>query len=261
MFLARFSRMTTVWTACAVLAGVITTAPAAIWLGSQNCFRLGQNHPSGASQSNKKAQLKTNFAANNMNLLQEVMVTSEVANVAPSGYYTKVSGLKGTSSYSEAYGFVYNATISGGIVDYSSSSFSRPPSGLLTWSGSGYFWAVNYHAAFDATPNATEIQLLNNVYTYYKGRSGVNSVIIGGDFNRTATSSYFNNLKNAGCSSISPNVATSLNASGAYASPYDHFAWNPSLTSISGAYREENEPVYWRNNVSDHVGIYARVIY
>lgn len=234
-------------------------ATAAIWLGSQNCLRLGNNYPSGASQTNKKTVLKNQFATNNANLLQEVMVTSEVANVTPGGFYYKVSALKGSSSYKEAYGFVYNVSASGGIVDYSSSTFSRPPSGLLLWTGSSYAWMVNYHAAFDATPNATEIQALNNVYTYYRGRSGVNSVIIGGDYNRTATSSYFNNLKNAGCGNIQPNVSTSINSSGAYANPYDHFAWSSTYSTVSSASREEIDPVYWVKNISDHAGIYCYV--
>ena len=35
-------------------------------------------------------------------------VTSEMANVTPGGYFYKVSGLKGKTTYKEAYGFVYN---------------------------------------------------------------------------------------------------------------------------------------------------------
>jgi len=230
---------------------------AGIWIGSANCLHLGQNDPSGADQNNKKTQLKNIFVQNSQNMLQEVMVTSEMPNVTPSGYYYKVSALKGSSSYKEAYGFVYKTSVSGGIVDFTGTGYERPPSGLLTWTGSAYQWCVNYHAVFDATPNAQEIQKLNTVYTFYKGRSSVNGVVIAGDFNRTGTSSYFNNLKNTGCNQILPNVATSINSSGSYVNPYDHFCWNPTYTTINYPSREEIDPVYWRANVSDHAPIYG----
>lgn len=240
---------------------VASQATAGIWLGSQNCLRLGNNLPSGANQTSKKTTLKNQFATNNFNLLQEVMVTTEVANVKPSGFYSAVSGLKGKTSYKEAYGFVYNTSVSGGVDNYSNSTFDRPPSAMLAWTGSDYCWMVNYHAAFDSTPNATEIKALNQVYNNYRGKSGKNDVIIAGDFNRTATSSYFNNLKNAGCGNIQPNSKTSINSSGVYANPYDHFCWSSTYTSVSSVGLESIDPVYWVKNISDHVGIYCYVNY
>ncbi|MBX3727691.1 MAG: hypothetical protein KF858_00780 [Candidatus Sumerlaeia bacterium] len=233
---------------------------AAIYVGSLNCLRLGHNHPAGADQANKKIQIRNRCAMNNVTLLQEVMVTSEVANVRPNGYSSQVSALKGPSTYKEAYGFVYNVSTTGSMIDYTGSGFDRPPSGLRFWTGAKWVWLVNYHAAFDATPNANEIQNLHHVYNHYKGRNSVNSVIIGGDFNRVATSSYFNNLKNTGCSSIQPDVATTINSSCAWASRYDHFAWDSSLTTVTNANRGSLSDVcYWRNNVSDHAPIFCYV--
>ena len=241
------------------LACITVPSTASIWIGSQNCLHLGQNDPSGANQASKKTTLKNQFATNKVNTLQEVMVTSEVANVTPGSYFYKVSGLKGNTSYKEAYGFVYSVTASGSIVDYTGAGFERPPSGLLLYTVSSYAWFVDYHATFDASPNALEIQALNAVYNFYKGRSSVNSVYICGDYNRTATSTYFNNLKATGCNSILPNDLTSINSTGGWANPYDHFCWNPTYSTAGGPARESIDPVTWRTTVSDHAGIYMWV--
>lgn len=244
--------------ALAFALAATSNAHAGIWLGSLNCYRLGHNYPSGANQTTKKTMIRDFCATNNVTILQEVMVTSEVANVKPGGYFSMVSALKGSGSYFEAYGFVYNATVTGAINNYTSASvgsFSRPPSGVRYWTGAAYCWVVNYHAAFDAAPNATEIQLLDTVYNFFKNKNSVIDVVMGGDYNRTATSSYFNNLKATGCNQIAPNVNTTINTSCGYASPYDHFAWNPTYTSVSSAGIVSVNACDWRNMVSDHAPV------
>lgn len=236
---------------------------AGIWLGSFNVLRLGQNWPSGADQVNKRNEIRQVCQTNHVTLLQEVMKTSEVGMVTPGGWYSKVSGVKGPTSYKEAYGFVYHSSVSvyGNIVDLpSTTTYDREPSAVIAWTGGRWAWLVNYHAAFSATPNRREIEALDTVYNFFRTYYGNHATVIGGDFNRVATSSYFNNLKNAGATQIQPDVATTINTSGQWASRYDHFAWNPNTISVSNTGRDTiSNLLYWRNNVSDHAPIYCYI--
>lgn len=251
----------------ALVAGMLAIgtnqAHAYLWFGSQNCLHLGYNEPSGADQANKKTTLKNQFATNHVNVIQEVMKTAEMANVTPGGYVYKVSALKGPSTYLEAYGFIYQSSysLSGGLYNYPEAGMDREPSAICLWTGTSYVWFVDLHLTFTTAANRTaEMTTMKSVYTYFKGyKSGVNDVIIGGDWNTAATHSDFNPLKSAGCTSILPDIETSLNSSGGYASKYDHFVWNPTYTSCASAARESVDPVYWRANISDHVGVYVKV--
>lgn len=247
----------------AALALVIAPVSAGWWIGSQNTLHLGYNEPAGKTAT-KLAQLKTQNAGNSVNMLQEVMKTSEVANVVPGGYVYQVSALKGPSTYKEAYAFVYKSTVSqsGGLVNYPEASMDREPSGMCFWTGSAWVWCVNYHAPFDSAKLNTELPQMTTVANWFKARtSGVNDVLVGGDWNRAGTHANFNSLKSAGYTQVLPDVATSINTSGAWANAYDHFVWNPSNTSVTTWRREEVDPAYWRANVSDHGGIYTWLNY
>ncbi len=246
----------------AAFALAMVPVSAGWWLGSQNTLHLGYDEPAGKTAT-KKTELKNQFATNSVNLVQEVMKTNEMPNVTPGSYVYKVSALKGPSTYKEAYGFVYASSVSitaAGLVDYAEAGMDREPSGVCFWTGSSWCWALSYHCPFETAKMNFEIPYMATVYNWYKGYySNVNDVVIGGDWNRAATHANFDTLEAAGCTKNEPNVLTSINTSGAWASAYDHFVWNPTNTSGSSAAREAVDPVYWRANVSDHAGVYMWV--
>jgi hypothetical protein len=244
---------------------VAAVAPisAGIYLGSSNTLHLGYDEPAGKTAT-KHAELMAIYETNHVNMLQEVMKTdaATINAVKPGGYVYQVTALQGPSTYKEAYAWVYSASTTGSVVKYPSGTWDRAPHGFRVWTGSNYVWTVNYHAPFDSTKMNTEIPAMAAVYTYFRDyTTSTNDVVIGGDWNRSATHANFTNLKDAGCTKIEPNVATSINTSGAWASAYDHFVWNPTNTSVTGAAREAVDPAYWRANVSDHAPIYCWINY
>lgn len=262
------SAMTAVATAACLAA---STADAGIWLGSQNVLRLGQNFPySNVSQSNRQNIIRDQNAWNNMNLLQEVMASANIGSVTPGGFSYKASAEKGNSSYKEKYVFVYNNYVYGGIWDTPENGSLREPSGVIAWTGSEYAWFVNVHTS--PSNLRFEVEKLDEAYDYYKSIYGsAYGVIIGGDLNRNGNSSYYNQIKAKGANQILPDVPTTIyqrsqSDTAAYTSNrYDHFIWNPSDVTITSTTRDDytinavGGVNYWRDNVSDHAGIYGYV--
>lgn len=243
-------------------------------LASQNCLHLGWGKAPYLNYKNPF--LNTLFSNYDVILLQEAMNKGlPPTAVTPGSHYYISSGLKGHSSYKEAYVFIIRTgTIAANNVEYgyTNAGFSRPPSGVLLQTGGNWTWVVNYHAIFGKriATRRTEVGLMGNVYTFYQGKTvngnTYNRVIIGGDWNLPAGDAAFNNLKAAaggGNSRVLPNVQTSLKRNGGLSQPYDHFVWNSNLITVSNV-QVINPGISlgnFRKKVSDHLGISCVVTY
>ncbi len=258
------------WVAAPVSAATLT-------ITSQNCLHLGW-----ASTANKTTALTAAFAHSDIVLLQEVMAQANVASVAGApGTFTilpvaqapwPVGALKGSSSYKEAYVFMVRSGLTvSPVLDYPdpNNDFSRPPSGILVKTGADATWFVDYHAVFGKSKRTrqAEVARMADVYTWYQGRV-VNGhtyprVVIGGDWNLPVEDPAFGPLEAAGTDMyFDPQTPTSLKSNGGLSSPYDHFVWDEGLldmgdcevvnpTTINPTYTRQ----YWRDYVSDHLGI------
>lgn len=241
---------------------------------SQNCLHLGWG-----ANPNKAVGLQTEFGLVPFDviLLQEVMAGANVAAfIDPNqvGNYTiRVSGLKGSTGYKEAYAFiVHNNIPSSVVVDYPdpNGDFSRPPSGVLLQTGGNWTWVVDYHAVFGRRKavRVAEVQAMSGVYQWFQGflAQGVAypRVIIGGDWNLPGTDAAFGPLLGlTGTMTLAPDTATSLKRNGGLSQRYDHFVWDTNHITVNNpsVVPGVNGNAWWRANVSDHLGIACQVNY
>lgn len=244
---------------------------------SQNCLHLGW-----AASANKTTALTAAFAHSDIVLLQEVMAQANVATVAgPPGTFKILPAaqapwpagtLKGSSSYKEAYVFLVESSLPvTPVLNYPdpNNDFSRAPSGILVKTGADPTWFVNYHAVFGKSKRTrqAEVARMADVYVWYQNAvvSGQTypRVVIGGDWNLPVEDAAFDPLAAAGSDMyFDPQTPTSLKSNGGLSSPYDHFVWDEGLldmgdcevvdpTTINPTYTTK----YWRDWVSDHLGI------
>lgn len=208
---------------------------------------------------------------------QEVMYDTAAASIrsalnSVTGYNWNysVTHAIGRSSYRERYAVFYRTDrvqlLSAYVWNDVGDKFSREPQIVKVrhiQTGEDYTF-INWHTVFGtASERRAEINEIRNVFNSIQNSSGSDQdVILLGDHNRSATSNYwdyFNTLSPAVTYQV--NVDTSINSSGDYANPYDHFWYQPSYVSeFSNAGRDYIANTYnFRHTLSDHAPIWMRL--
>ena len=264
---------------CILLFGAQVSAQSYLRVVSWNMLHAGW---SGQQDWNAYAgQIWNNYgsaagAANGADLVfaQEVMYAESASSLAAA--LTAVSGFAwdyrvtaaiGRSSYKERYAVFFRTDrvqlLSATVWADSGDKFEREPQIVKirhTQTGADYTF-INWHTVFGTTAERqAEVQLIGAVFkSIQDGSSSDQDVILVGDHNREATSPWWANL-----TSLAPavgyrvNELTSINASCAFASRYDHF-WmqNSYVTEYSASGRDYIANMCtFRNGVSDHAPIY-----
>ncbi|MEP9358776.1 endonuclease/exonuclease/phosphatase family protein [Sphingomonas sp. KR3-1] len=280
---------------CALaLAGALLPAAAtaqSFTILSQNMLRFGH----GSRLLAQCNAITTASATVDIIVLQEVMQpgypcltanNKKGVNVPiPTNFAYVTSAAKGRSSYVEYYGILYRTntrnnmqiTLSGSDDTLSTTkTFMRPPFGALfqvtntTNAKACSVWVVDIHSIFGkvASDRQYEATQMKTVYQNLMAKK-TGSVIVAGDWNLAATDSGFSWVATNNAS-IQPNVLTSLTATGAPSSAYDHAVNTlnsttpPSVTisqttSGSWVYMGGMTGANWRKNISDHMGVIADV--
>jgi endonuclease/exonuclease/phosphatase family metal-dependent hydrolase len=257
---------------------------------TQNVLRFGH----GSRLLNQCNAITAASASVDIIVLQEVMASGypcltannkKGVNVAiPANFAYVTSAAKGRSSYVEYYGILYrtnqrnnqqisllgqNDTLS------TTATFMRPPyaarfqvtDNSTTTPKSCNVWVVDIHSIFGKTlaGRQGEAAAMRNVYLTLMAL-GNGSVIVAGDWNLPANDATGFGWVATNNAAIQPNVLTSLTATGAPSSPYDHAVNTsnsttpPSITLSSIAtYYGGMTMAQWRNTVSDHMGVTANV--
>lgn len=253
--------------AAALLAWV--PARADFCMLTQNALHLGQGDT--AYKEAKRAELRRIFQDYDVVVVQEVMTADEPALVAPAGFTATVSEPRGASTYRERYAVLTRdaAVTVLGAADYPDSEgrFARRPFGVAVRDAAGAYWVVDFHAVYGrggAEPRRREVAAMAEVMAWFAARDlpggTVPRVVVAGDWNLPATDQAFVEFETAVPGTFAaPNVKSSLNARGDYASPYDHFVWNRAVVNVEVAAEPRDTgglatPVY-RDTVSDHVGV------
>lgn len=264
---------------CILMFGAQVSAQSYLRVVSWNMLHAGW---SGQQDWNASAgQIWNNYgsaagAANGADLVfaQEVMYAESASSLAAA--LTAVSGFAwdyrvtaaiGRSSYKERYAVFFRTDrvqlLSATVWADSGDKFEREPQIVKirhTQTGADYTF-INWHTVFGTTAERqAEVQLIGAVFkSIQDGSSSDQDVILVGDHNREATSPWWVNL-----TSLAPavgyrvNELTSINASCAFASRYDHF-WmqNSYVTEYSDSGRDYIANMCtFRNGVSDHAPIY-----
>lgn len=211
--------------------------------------------------------------------LQEVMYSSAASGIASA--LTSLSGVTwtysvtpaiGRTSYKECYAVVYRtdnvSLLSSSVYSDSTDKFEREPQIVKVRDRrtNADFTFINWHTIWGtSSERQAEIAQIPNVFkSVQSGSSTDQDVILLGDHNADATSSWWANLKNTAV--ISPvvsyrvNVGTTINSSGAYVSAYDHFWLQASyVTELSTSGRDYvSSPLSLYNNFSDHAPIWVK---
>lgn len=243
---------------------------------TQNGLHLGRAEP--ADPEGKRAALALIFKDYDVVSLQEVMDPNEPARLAPPGFAATVSTAKGRSSYREHYALLTrDAAIRVlAAADYPDMEeiFARPPFGIAVEDrGGARYWLVDIHAVFGKggpAPRRQEVAAMERVFAFYAGQrlpdgTSVERVMVAGDWNLPATDPAFADLALAAPGvTVAPNVKSTLNARGAFASPYDHFVWDRRKMGV--AFADEPRDTgglpaeRFRATVSDHVGVAGYVV-
>lgn len=211
---------------------------------------------------------------------QEVMAES-----AASGIATALSSLSGVtwtyavtpplgrSSYKEMYAVIYRTDnvqlLSHSVWNDVGDKFEREPQivKLRDKRTNADFTFINWHTIWGTTTQRqAEISEIANVFkSVQNGDSTDQDVILLGDHNCDATSSWWANLTST--SVISPQVSykvndlTTINSSGSYVSPYDHFWLQTTyVTEYSSSGRDYvASPLDLYNTLSDHAPIWLKL--
>ena len=249
-------------------------------LASQNCLHLGQNDPT-TNQALKNTTLQAQISRYDVSMLQEVMSQANLSLVTPGSFYYINTPLAGASSYKEKYAFIitnsfYVSDAAGNNTtntywNTAMGGFSRPPCAVLLKTGTNWTWLLDYHAVYGKliSTRRTEVGQMGLVYSDFTN-TVINGqkyprVVIGGDWNLGTGDIGFNNLQitiGAGYQN-SPTNCTSLSQAGALSMPYDHFIWNNGRINITNPriIPTQTNTVWWRKNISDHLGICCTVAY
>ena len=220
----------------------------------------------------------TSTAANGLDLFfaQEIMSPEAAASIASaltarSGYtwnYSVTAAL-GRTSYKEHYAVFYRTDrvqlLSSYVWADSGDQFEREPQIVKVrhlQTGEDYTF-INWHTVFGETAERqAEIAAIASVFSSIQSGSGSDQdVILVGDHNREATSTWWSNL-----TSLSPAVSwrvnelTSINTSCGYASAYDHFWLQASyVTEYSTSGRDYIADTCVFRDLSDHAPIYLQL--
>ena len=179
----------------------------------------------------------------------------------------RVTEAIGRSSYKERYAVFFRTDrvqlLSATTWVDSGDKFEREPQIVKVrhiQTGADYTF-INWHTVFGTTAERqAEVQLISTVFnSIQSGSSSDQDVILVGDHNRDATSPWWANM-----AALSPaashrvNELTSINASCAFASRYDHFWMQNSYVSEYSASGRDYiaDMCTFRNGVSDHAPIY-----
>ncbi len=242
---------------------------------TQNGLRLGQGRPD--DREAKRLGFRRIFQDYDVIALQEVMDPDEPARLAPAGFDASVSAAKGRSTYREHYAVLTrrDAVRVVDAADYpdADGNFARPPFGVAVEDRDGArFWLVNIHVVFGKgglRPRRLEVAAMTEVLAHYAARplpdgTTIARVVVAGDWNLPATDPAFAELARAAAVKVAPNVRTSLNHAGEYASPYDHFLWDGAALSVDFADEPRDagglDTASFRATLSDHVGVAGYVM-
>lgn len=209
--------------------------------------------------------------------LQEVMypeaaegIAEELESLSGVTWVAEVTTAIGRSTYKESYAVLYR-TDRADVEDWwvwndVGDKFEREPMIAKVRdvrSGADYTF-INWHTIFGTTTERkAEITQISKVFgTVQASDTSDQDVILLGDHNAPATSTWWTAL-----TTLTPAVTwkvndlTTLNASGGYASAYDHFWFQASyLTEFSSAGRDYvSNTLNFVNDLSDHVPIWMKL--
>lgn len=242
---------------------------------TQNGLHLGQGKPD--YRIAKRQGFQRIFQDYDVIALQEVMDPDEATRLAPAGFDATISAAKGKSSYREHYAVLTRRAavrvLDAGDYPDTAGDFARPPFGVAIQDKDGArFWLVDIHAVFGkggAAPRRLEVAAMAQVMAHYAGRklpdgTTIERVVAAGDWNLPATDQAFADLAAGAGLWAAPNVKSSLNAQGAFSSPYDHFVWSAAVLNVdftddprdSGGLPTDE----YRDTLSDHVGVAGYVM-
>lgn len=212
--------------------------------------------------------------------LQEVMYSSSITSfvaalesVSGKDWTATTTHAIGRSSYKERYSVVYRTDrvsfISSSVWSDSGDVFEREPQivRLRMKATSADFTIINWHTIWgSASQRRAEIEAIADVFASVQASTGSDQdVILLGDHNRSATSSYWDRLTDT--SVVSPivsykvNADTTINSSCAWANPYDHFWFQAAYVgeySNSGRDYIANLCAF-RSDLSDHAPIWIKL--
>jgi endonuclease/exonuclease/phosphatase family metal-dependent hydrolase len=208
---------------------------------------------------------------------QEVMdrsvpqaIADELTRMSGKKWTGLASPLLGRSSYKEAYGVVVRSdrvsVVSASVYNDVGDRFEREPWVVKVRdrsTGADYTF-LDWHAVFGTTrQRAQEVRDIASVFSDVQAADPTDQdVILLGDHNAPATSTWWSTLL-----ALAPAIAyrvndpTTLNASGAWASAYDHVWAQPTyLTELSAAGRDYvQDPVFFVQQLSDHAPVWLKL--
>jgi len=211
---------------------------------------------------------------------QEVMYESAAQGIANA--LTSISGVNwayavtpaiGRSTYKERYAVIYRTDnvqlLSNTVWNDVGDKFEREPQivKLRDKRTLADFTFINWHTIWGTTTQRqAEIAEIANVFKSVQDSDPTDQdVILLGDHNCDATSTWWANLTST--SNISPQVSykvndpTTINSSGSYVSPYDHFWFQSTyVTEYSSSGRDYiSNTVTFYNGLSDHAPIWLKL--
>jgi endonuclease/exonuclease/phosphatase family metal-dependent hydrolase len=217
----------------------------------------------------------TSTAANGVDVIfaQEVMYDTAAASIAAALNATtgvtwdyRVTAAIGRSSYKERYAVFFRTDrvqlLSHSVWADSGDKFEREPQIVKlrhTSTGADYTF-INWHTVFGETAERqAEIAQIASVFSSIQsGSSSDQDVILLGDHNREATSTWWSNLTGLSPAvSYKVNELTSINTSCAFASAYDHFWFQGTYVSeYSASGRDYISSMCTFRDLSDHAPVY-----
>ena len=213
--------------------------------------------------------------------LQEVMYDTAAAGITQelnrvSGFpwaYAVTPAIGRSASYKERYAVVYRTDrvtlLSNTVYNDVGDVFEREPQivKVRDRTTSADFTFINWHAVFGTTAERqVEVNAIPQVFSSVQNSDPSDQdVILLGDCNTSATTSWW-----AGLIGLSPQVSyqvndlTSINTSGGYVSPYDHFWFQAAyVTEYSNSGRDYvANPLAFQTlgtGMSDHAPVWLRL--
>lgn len=221
-------------------------------------------------------------SANGLDVIafQEVMYDTSVTSMvtalnAVSGYTwaSTYTAPLGRTSYKERYAILYRTDRVSLLTSYTyndvGDKFEREPqvAQFRVTSTNADVTFINWHTVFGTTAErAQEIADIVTVFNSVQSSSGSDQdVILLGDHNAAATSTWWNNFKSTAYinpqASVKVDEATSINSSCAYVSNYDHFWMQTAYVteySSSGKDYVSNVCTFY-SGLSDHAPIWLKL--
>lgn len=211
---------------------------------------------------------------------QEVMsesaaqgIASALASISGVTWTYAITPPLGRTTYKECYAVIYRTDnvqlLSSTVWNDVGDKFEREPQivKLRDKRTLADFTFINWHTIWgtDAERQAEIAEIANVFKAVQNGDSTDQDVILLGDHNCSATSTWWANLTNTAV--ISPQVSykvndlTTINSSGAYVSPYDHFWFQATyVTEYSSSGRDYvADTLNFYNGLSDHAPIWLKL--